>query len=103
MASNLDFVKFVCEQMSDAGFIEYKKLFGEYSVYCNNKIIALICNNQLFIKITDKCRNLLNEIIEAPAYPGSKPFFLIESVDNKDYMSRIARTTYEELPEKFKK
>jgi len=44
MASNIEFVEYVCDQISDAGNIIYKKMFGDYGVYCNNKIIGLIIN-----------------------------------------------------------
>ena len=41
MASNLDFVEYVCEQIGGAGQITYKKMFGEYGIYCNEKIIGV--------------------------------------------------------------
>ncbi len=30
MASSLDFVEYVCEQISGAGEITYKKMFGDF-------------------------------------------------------------------------
>lgn len=50
MASSLEFVRYAAEQMGAAGEITYKKMFGEYGIYCNGKIVGLICENQLFIK-----------------------------------------------------
>ncbi|EKO1914100.1 TfoX/Sxy family protein [Clostridium botulinum] len=98
MASNIEFVEYVCDQIGDAGNITYKKMFGDYGVYCNNKIIGLICDNQFFLKITKAGRDLLNEVIEAPAYEGAKPSFLIESLDNREYLNKIVFATYKELP-----
>jgi len=46
MASNKDFVDFVVDQMGDAGLITSKKMFGEYALYCDGKVMALICDNQ---------------------------------------------------------
>lgn len=40
MASTAEFVEYICEQTSGAGIITYKKMFGEYGVYCNGKIIG---------------------------------------------------------------
>ncbi|WP_026886356.1 TfoX/Sxy family protein [Clostridium beijerinckii] len=48
MASNIEFVEYVCEQISGAGSITYRKMFGDYGIYCNKKIIGLICDNQFF-------------------------------------------------------
>jgi TfoX/Sxy family transcriptional regulator of competence genes len=98
MASNIEFVEYVCEQISGAGNITYRKMFGDYGVYCNQKIIGLICDNQFFLKVTEGGRKLLNEIIEAPAYKGAKPSFLIESLDDREYLSEIVSVTYKELP-----
>lgn len=104
MASNIEFVEYVCEQISSAGRITYRKMFGDYGIYCNQKIIGLICDNQFFLKITKGGRDLLREVTEAPAYEGAKPSFLIESLDDRDYLTEVVSATYEELPmQKVKK
>lgn len=53
MASSLSFVTYVCEQMAQAGDIRFRKMFGEYGIYCNDKIVALVCDDQLFVKVTE--------------------------------------------------
>ena len=58
MASKIEFVEFIAEQLRQAGTITYRKMFGEYGVYCNGKIFAVICDNQLFIKITEAGRKV---------------------------------------------
>lgn len=99
MSSEIGFVEYVCSQISGAGIATYKKMFGEYGVYLNGKIIGLICDDQFFLKITDAGRKFIRESIEAPAYPGSKPFFLIEDLEDRDYLSALISATYNELPE----
>ena len=47
MASDLDFVEYVVDQMEGAGPVSYKKMFGEYAIYRQGKVVALICDNQL--------------------------------------------------------
>ena len=39
MASNPDFVEYIRGQLSGAGEITCKKMFGDYGVYCDGKII----------------------------------------------------------------
>ena len=78
MASDLSFVEFIADQMKEAGSIAYRKMFGEYALYCDGKVIALICDDRLFIKPTDAGKAFIGEIVEAPAYPGAKPSFFIE-------------------------
>ena len=98
MASTVEFVDYVCEQISDAGNIRYKKMFGEYGIYCNEKFIGLICDNQLFIKKTKIGETLLINFEEGSPYPKAKPHFVIERLEDKDFLSNFIRKTYEELP-----
>jgi len=53
MASNLNFVEFVLEQLENSKSISYRKMFGEYAIYYHGKVVALVCDNQLFVKITE--------------------------------------------------
>jgi TfoX/Sxy family transcriptional regulator of competence genes len=99
MASDIGFVEYVSSQISGAGNVTYRKMFGEYGIYLNGKIIGLICDNQFFLKITGAGRLSLREIVESPAYTGSKPFFLIEDLEDRDYLAALISATYSELPE----
>ena len=98
MASSVEFVEYVCDQLSQAGEISCKKMFGEYGIYCNGKIIGLICEDQFFVKKTVKGAELLTEANEAPPYTGAKPHFVMESLEDKALLGAFIRATYEELP-----
>lgn len=98
MASNIDFVEYVCDQIDGAGKITYKKMFGEYGIYCNAKIIGLICDNQFFVKKTNAGVAILGNCEEAAPYTGAKPHLLIESVDDKELMSKFIVATHDEVP-----
>lgn len=99
MASSLELVQFVVEQFSNAGQISYKKMFGEYGIYCNEKFFALICDNQLFVKPTPQGEALLPEVYFAPPYSGSKDYLLIEKLEDRELMSQLAFITCQVLPE----
>ncbi len=98
MASNLDFVEFVCEQIGGAGQISYKKMFGEYGVYCDGKIIGVVCDNQFFVKKTQAGQAVLPGCPEAAPYTGATPHFLIENLEDRDLMGRFIAATWQELP-----
>lgn len=98
MASTVEFVEYVCEQIGGAGNITYKKMFGEYGVYCNQKIIGLICNNQFFVKKTKVGETLLTSPEEASPYTNAKPHFVIDSLEDKEFLSDFIEKTCEELP-----
>ncbi len=100
MASDQDFVDFIVDQLELAGNITYRKMFGEYAIYCNGKVTALICDNQLFVKPTKAGRSFIGEVVEAPPYPGAKNSLLIEGgFEDREWISELMRITAEELPE----
>lgn len=99
MASDPDFIDFIVEQMGAAGSISQKKMFGEYALYCDGKVVALVCDNQLFVKPTAGGRAYIGAAVEAPPYPGAKPYFLIEDAfEDRDWISGLIKITAQELP-----
>lgn len=99
MASDLDFVEYVCDQMSGAGRVTFRRMFGEFAVYCEGKVVALVCDNQLFVKPTPGGRAKAGQVIEAPPYPGAKPYLLIEEgLDDREGLAELIRATAAELP-----
>lgn len=97
MASRPEFVQYVADQLRDAGEITYRKMFGEYGLYCNGKFFAVICDDQLFVKITENGKKLYPDLPKAPPYEGAKPSFLIEDVDDRVFLGRFVAVTCEEL------
>jgi TfoX/Sxy family transcriptional regulator of competence genes len=99
MSSDKDFVDFIMDQMANAGVIRYRKMFGEYAIYCDGKVVALVCDNQLFVKPTESGKSFIGDIVEAPAYPGAKLSFLIEDkIEDREWISELIRITAWELP-----
>ena len=99
MASDLGFVEFVVSQMENAGEITFRKMFGEYALYCDGKVVALICDDQLFVKPTDAGRAFIHDVAEAAPYPGAKPYFLVEDkIEDRQWISHLIRLTAKELP-----
>jgi DNA transformation protein and related proteins len=107
MASDSNFVEYVCDCLNGAGQVSFKKMFGEYAIYCDGKVVALVCDNQLFVKPTAAgraamlkgSRDAIDSIVEASPYSGAKPYFLIgEQLDDREWMSNLIRSTASELP-----
>ncbi len=99
MASDLNFVEYVRDQTNASGQVTFKKMFGEYAIYYDEKIVALVCDDQLFNKPTAGGGYMLGTIIEAPLYPGAKPHLLIgEQLDDQHWMSSLIEITANELP-----
>ena len=97
--SNPDFVQYIVDQCGGAGEIVARKMFGDYGVYCGGKIFALVCDNGFYVKSTEAGRALLRSEVLRPPYPGAKPHFYIEDVDDRDYLAALTRATCAALPE----
>lgn len=105
MATRQGTVDYVLDQLGDAGAVSAKKMFGEYGVFLDDKMFAMICDDRLFLKPTPAGRELLGTVTEAPPYPGAKPCFLIpeEDWDDRERLAALARATADALPAPRKK
>jgi TfoX/Sxy family transcriptional regulator of competence genes len=99
MTSDQGFVEYVCDQIAAAGRVSFRKMFGEYVIYCDERVVALVCDDRLFVKPTPGGRAFIGEPVEAPAYTGAKLSFLIEdALDDREWITGLIRVTASELP-----
>lgn len=99
MASDPGFAEYVCEQISGAGEVSSRKMFGEYGIYCDQKMVGLVCDNQFFVKPTAAGRAYLGTVQEAPPFPGAKPYFLMsDELDDREQVAALVRITAAGLP-----
>lgn len=93
MASHPDFVNYVAEQLREAGVIRSRKMFGEYGLYCDDVFFAVICDDQLFVKITPQGEEAFPSLPKAPPYDGARDYIWVEDVDDRDTMTALTRLT----------
>jgi TfoX/Sxy family transcriptional regulator of competence genes len=99
MASDIDFVEYVVGQIKEAGVVRFRKMFGDYAVYVNNKVVGLICDNQFFVKPTDEGKKFVGDIEMGLAYDGAKPSFLItDQIDDEAWLTELVHKTADALP-----
>ncbi len=100
MASKQTTVDFILEQIANAGIVSAKKMFGEYGIFCDGKMVALVCDDQLFVKPTLAGEEFIGQYIEEPPYPGAKPCFLIpsEKWNDRTWLSQLIKVSEAQLP-----
>jgi TfoX/Sxy family transcriptional regulator of competence genes len=98
MASDREFVTFVCEQLRGAGEISSLRMFGEAAIYLDGKVVGLVCDNQLFVKVTGPGRAKIGSPVEAPPFPGANNWFLMTDLDDPEFLADLIRVTAEALP-----
>ncbi len=79
MPTRREFIEYLCDQAQLGARLEYRMMFGEYALYLDGKVVAFVCDNQLFLKPTGEGRTFLGEVELAPPYPGARDYFLLSS------------------------
>jgi len=99
MATDSSFIDHVCDQAGLGAQLSHRKMFGEYALYLEGKVVAFACDNSLFLKPTEAGRALLKREPDALPYPQAKPHFRIDdALDDPPLLRRLLQATAEQLP-----
>jgi TfoX/Sxy family transcriptional regulator of competence genes len=90
MATTPDYIEFVCDQVRDTGAVRYKKMFGEYMVYINDKPILLVCDNTVFVKILPCLDALMTNAERGLPYDSAKEHYILDVEDRELSLTVIA-------------
>lgn len=99
MATTAEFIEYVHEQSGLGKALTYKKMFGEYALYIDGKVVALACDNSLYIKSTQATQKLAITFAARSPYPGAKPHLVAdELLDDSDSLKKLLLETASALP-----
>lgn len=90
MATSQDYIEFVCDQIRGTGDIRYKKMFGEYMVYINDKPILLVCDSTVFVKQLAEIKEQMQDAEVGCPYQGAKPYYILDIEDTELCQTVIA-------------
>lgn len=100
MATSAATAAHVLDALAGAGDVRVRKMFGEYAVYLDGKVVALICDDQLFVKPTPGALRLASDAVLAVPYPGMRPALLVtDDLDDSDRMTALLRAAWLDLPQ----
>lgn len=83
MATTESYIKFVCEQIEGVGVIRYKKMFGEYMVYVNDKPVLLVCDNTVYVKKLPEIEELMSGAECGVPYNSAKEHYILDIEDRE--------------------
>jgi DNA transformation protein and related proteins len=101
MATKQSTVDYLLDQLQAVRNIRARKMFGDYALYTSDKVVALICDDELFVKITAPGKEFLGKNYrEGFAYKGAKPSMLIDGdlTEDRDFLSELITITEKALP-----
>lgn len=106
MPTRKETAEYILDQLGRLGDARARKMFGEYALYYRDKVVALICDDDLFVKVTGPGKDMaLGFYTEKAAYPGAKPSMKIDSdkLEDSDWFCRLIVATYNSLAAKNNK
>ena len=89
MASTKEFAEFVCDQIRGCGAVRYRKMFGEYMVYVNDKPLLLVCDNTVYVKMLPESGALLGGGATGRPYDGAREHYVLDVEDREKALKVI--------------
>lgn len=77
VATSKETVDFILGKLRHEDRFAAKAMFGEYALYGDGKVVALICDDRLYVKIAPATAGLA-ECEQGPPYPGAKAHYIVE-------------------------
>ena len=103
MASTKEYLDFVLEQLSELDEVSFRAMMGEYILYYRGRIFGGIYDDRLLVKPVSIALKLMPDAVMELPYDGAKEMILVDDIDNREFLCRLVRSMWEELPEKKKK
>ena len=90
MATDIDFVNYLIDQIKGIGVVMSKKMFGEYMVYVNQKPVILVCNNTAYVKMLENIKPYFENGETDFPYKGAKEHYILD-IDNRETLIEIIK------------
>ncbi len=100
MATSKETMIFFLDQISNLHQLTIRRMFGEYCVYMSGKPVGFVCDDQLYLKITQAGRKQAPWLSEGFPYPDAKPHLLVTADlwEDRDWLANLIQITDNDLP-----
>lgn len=99
MATDASFIDYIAGQVGLGSRLASKKMFGEYALYLDGKVVAFACDNSLFVKPSAAAARLAPDLPQRPPYPGAKLYPVAdELLDDGDALRQLLIETAALMP-----
>ena len=83
MATSLEYIEFICDQIRGTGAVRYRKMFGEYMVYVNDKPLLPVCDSTVYVKKLPELATLMEDASCGIPYNGAKEHYILD-IENRE-------------------
>lgn len=101
MATKEATIEYILDQLSGVKDVRARKMFGEYALYSQDKVVALVCDDELYVKITEPGRTFTGKhYAEGFPYPGAKAAMYISGdlLEDRKFVCELIHLTAQALP-----
>lgn len=99
MSTELSFVEYVAEQARLGSRLTWRKMFGEYALYIDGKVVAFASDDSLFVKPAAAVAALVADLPARPPYPGAKLYPVAdELLDDPERLQELLLATWQAVP-----
>jgi TfoX/Sxy family transcriptional regulator of competence genes len=100
VATSKEYIEYVLECLNHIEGISARQMFGDYGLYMFKRVMGFVCDDQVFLKVLPGSTRVLGEDASTgEAYPGSKPYYIIEDLEDNEQMARLFRALYADVPD----
>jgi TfoX/Sxy family transcriptional regulator of competence genes len=80
--------------------VRTRPMFGEYALYCDEKVVGFVCDDTLLMKITTVSPEFAAELPFGRPYPNAKDYHAVpaERLADVDWLQAFVQATAEVLP-----
>ena len=97
MATTNEYIEYVCEQIKGIGEIRYKKMFGEFMIYVNDKPVIVVCDNVPYVKKIECIKEMMKDAQTGCPYKGAKEHYVLD-IDNVVFCKEVVTKIEEVIP-----
>lgn len=85
MATSKDFIAYLQDCLRRVPDLHFRAMFGEYAMYAREVVVALVCDQTMFVKVTEGTSALLADRVKlGHPYPGAKPAYMLTEAELED-------------------
>ncbi|MBQ9425006.1 MAG: TfoX/Sxy family protein [Erysipelotrichaceae bacterium] len=103
MASSIEYLNFILEQLSFLDDVTYRPMMGEFIIYYKGKIIGGIYDDRFLVKPVKSAIKMMPEAERQLPYEGAKEMLAVDNVDDREFLMKLLEAMYDELPAGKKK
>ncbi|MCB0882607.1 MAG: TfoX/Sxy family protein [Thermoleophilia bacterium] len=99
MASDAGTAQFILDQLCPLD-VRVRRMFGEFALYCDERVVGFVCDDELFVKRTDGPGDMAADLPLGRPYPGAKEYLRVpgDRLENRDWLQDLVRATAAAVP-----